>query len=99
LSWWGVFIFRKNLFPKKLLWCFAAFTFSGWVATLAGWLVTEIGRQPWLVTGILLTADAAGDVSGAKIGASHTAYVLIYSALLISYMGALRPLAGKGAES
>ena len=37
-----------------------AFTFSGWVATLAGWLVTEIGRQPWLVTGILRTADAVG---------------------------------------
>ena len=34
-------------------------TFSGWVATLAGWIVTEIGRQPWLVYGILRTADVA----------------------------------------
>ena len=33
-------------------------TFSGWVATLAGWYITEIGRQPWLVTGMLQTADA-----------------------------------------
>jgi cytochrome d ubiquinol oxidase subunit I len=78
------------------LWCFAGFTFSGWVATLAGWLVTEIGRQPWLVTGILRTADAAGEVSGAQLGASLTAYALTYSALLLSYMVVLTHLAGKG---
>jgi cytochrome bd ubiquinol oxidase subunit I len=34
-------------------------TFSGWIATLAGWYVTEIGRQPWLVTGVLSTKQAA----------------------------------------
>ena len=31
---------------------------AGWIATIAGWYVTEIGRQPWLVRGILKTADA-----------------------------------------
>jgi cytochrome d ubiquinol oxidase subunit I len=35
---------------RWLLWMLAGMTFSGWVATLAGWYVTEIGRQPWLVT-------------------------------------------------
>ncbi len=94
---WGSLIFLKN--PSRfLLWCFAAFTFSGWVATLAGWLVTEIGRQPWLVTGILLTAEAAGDASGAQLGASLTAYVLTYTMLLISYVVTLTHLAGKGAQ-
>jgi len=98
LAWLGFFVFRKNAFPRKLLWCFAAFTFAGWVATLAGWLVTEIGRQPWLVTGILLTADATGDVTGAELGASLTAYALTYAALLVSYMVTLTHLAGKGAQ-
>jgi len=97
LSWAGTVILRKRI-PRWLLWCFASFTFSGWVATLAGWMVTEIGRQPWLVTGILRTADAVGDASGAEIGASLTGYVLTYSALLISYMVVLTHLAGKGAE-
>jgi cytochrome d ubiquinol oxidase subunit I len=95
LSWTGVFLLRAST-PRILLWCFAAFTFSGWVATLAGWLVTEIGRQPWLVTGILLTAEAAGDAGGAELGASLTAYVLTYIVLLISYIVALTHLAGKG---
>jgi cytochrome bd ubiquinol oxidase subunit I len=97
LSWFGSWVLRKST-PRWLLWCFAGFTFSGWVATLAGWMVTEIGRQPWLVTGILRTADAVGEASGAQLGASLTAYVLTYAALLISYMVVLTHLAGKGAQ-
>jgi len=92
---WGSLFFLKNP-PRKLLWAFAAFTFSGWIAVLAGWMVTEIGRQPWLVTGILRTADAVGPASGAKLGASLTAYVLTYSALLLAYMVVITHLAGKG---
>jgi cytochrome d ubiquinol oxidase subunit I len=97
LSWVGTFILRKST-PRWLLWGFAGFTFSGWVATLAGWMVTEIGRQPWLVTGILRTADAVGPASGAALGASLTGYVLTYAALLISYMVVLTHLAGKGSS-
>ncbi|HYT48555.1 MAG TPA: cytochrome ubiquinol oxidase subunit I [Burkholderiales bacterium] len=81
--------------PRWLLWTFAGFTFAGWIATLAGWLVTEIGRQPWLVTGILRTADAAGEASGAELGASLTAYVLTYGALLLAYMVTLTHMARK----
>jgi cytochrome d ubiquinol oxidase subunit I len=97
LSWSGALILRKSM-PRWLLWSFAAFTFSGWVATLAGWMVTEIGRQPWLVTGILRTADAVGAASGAELGASLTAYILTYAALLLSYMVVITHLAGKGAQ-
>jgi cytochrome bd ubiquinol oxidase subunit I len=97
LAWLGTWCLRKDRKPRRwLLWTFAAFTFSGWVATLAGWMVTEIGRQPWLVTGILRTKDAAGPASGGELGASLTAYVLTYAALLISYMVVITHLAGKG---
>jgi cytochrome d ubiquinol oxidase subunit I len=99
LSWFGAWNLRRNHPSKTLLWCFAAFSFSGWIATLAGWMVTEIGRQPWLVTGILRTADAVGEASGAELGASLTAYVLTYAALLLSYMVVITHLAGKGASS
>jgi cytochrome d ubiquinol oxidase subunit I len=97
LSWTGVWVLRHSA-PRWLLWGFAGFAFSGWVATLAGWMVTEIGRQPWLVTGILRTADAVGEASGAELGASLTAYVLTYAALLLSYMVVITHLAGKGAQ-
>ena len=97
LAWSGTLILRKRT-PRWLLWTFAGFTFSGWVATLAGWMVTEIGRQPWLVSGILRTADAVGDASGAEIGASLTGYILTYAALLLSYMVVITHLSGKGAQ-
>ena len=98
LSWGSFFLLRRAIVPRGLLWIFAGFTFAGWIATLAGWLVTEIGRQPWLVTGVLYTADAVGDASGAKLGASLTAYIVTYAVLLGSYMVALTHLAGKGSQ-
>jgi cytochrome d ubiquinol oxidase subunit I len=98
VAWSGAWLTRRQRVPPRwALWALSAFTFAGWAATLCGWLVTEIGRQPWLVTGILRTADAVGPVSGAELGASLTGYILTYSALFIAYMVVLTHLAGKGA--
>jgi cytochrome d ubiquinol oxidase subunit I len=95
LAWFGAWWLRKRAPPRWLLWAFAGMTFSGWIATLAGWIVTEIGRQPWLVTGILRTADAAGQVREAAIGASLTGYALVYSVMLLAYMVVVTHLAGE----
>ena len=100
LAWLGTWFMRRNRAPPRwLLWIFAAFTFSGWVATLAGWMVTEIGRQPWLVTGVLKTRDAIGAVPAGQLGMSLTGYVLSYIAMFAAYMVVLTHMAGKGAES
>jgi cytochrome d ubiquinol oxidase subunit I len=100
LAWAGAWFSRGNaLMPRPLLWSFAAFTFSGWIATLSGWLVTEIGRQPWLVHGLLRTADAVGRIPEAQLGASLTGYAVTYGAMLIAYMVVLTHIAGKGAET
>ena len=72
-----------------------AMTFSGWVATLAGWYVTEIGRQPWLVYGMLRTADAASTVPAPMNGLSLTAYLMVYVLLLVAYVSVLFHLAKK----
>ncbi|MEO7742432.1 MAG: cytochrome ubiquinol oxidase subunit I [Usitatibacter sp.] len=100
VSWCGAWATRRgHAAPRWMLWTFAAMTFSGWVATLAGWIVTEVGRQPWLVYGVMRTRDAVGDISGAQLGASLTGYILTYSALFIAYMVVLTHLAGKGAAT
>jgi cytochrome bd ubiquinol oxidase subunit I len=99
-AWWGAWATRKGLLPPRwMLWTLSGLTFAGWAATLAGWIVTEIGRQPWLVTGILLTADAAGGASGAQLGASLTGYIITYSGMLLAYLVVLTHLAGKGAQA
>ena len=98
-AWWGAWATRRERpAPRWMLWGLAAFTFSGWLATLAGWIVTEIGRQPWLVTGVLLVKDAVGPITGAQLGASLTGYALTYSLLLVAYMVVLTHMAGKGAQ-
>lgn len=74
-----------------------AMTFSGWIATLAGWYVTEIGRQPWLVSGVLRTSDAVSAVPAAMVATTLVGYLLVYAALLAAYIATLFLLARKGA--
>src|SRR5712692_7091900 len=99
-AWTGVWATRRGMLPQRwMLWAFSGLTFAGWIATLAGWLVTEIGRQPWLVTGVLKTADAAGAASGAQLGASLTGYIITYTVMLLAYFVVLTHIAGKGAQT
>jgi cytochrome d ubiquinol oxidase subunit I len=88
MSWWGAWSIRKHGEPGRwLARGLVAMTFSGWIATVAGWYVTEIGRQPWLVSGILRTADArAPNVTAPMIGLSLTMYLILYGLLLVMFI-------------
>ena len=96
VSWLAAFQLRRGGEPgpraAKLL---VGMTFSGWIATLAGWWVTEIGRQPWLVTGLLLTRDAASAQPAPILGISLAMYLSIYAFLIVSYVGVVFHLARK----
>ena len=54
---------------------------SGFAAVLAGWMVTEVGRQPYTVYGLLTTADSASPIAAAAVGSSLIAFVIVYFAL------------------
>jgi cytochrome d ubiquinol oxidase subunit I len=98
-SWLGAFmLLRKHEMPRWLLRGYAALTFSGWIAVLAGWLTTEIGRQPYVVYGVILTADTASNVAAPYIMTTLIGYTLVYGLLLVSYMVVLTQLARKEAE-
>ena len=70
-----------------------AMTFAGWVALVAGWYVTEIGRQPWLVTGVLTAADAASKVPAPRIAFTLSLYLTLYAALIAAYISVVFYLA------
>jgi len=72
---------------------------AGWVATLSGWYVTEIGRQPWLVTGILRTEEAVAAVPAPMVAGSLFLYLAVYVALMAAYVGALLYLARKACRA
>ena len=76
----------------------AAMTFSGWVSTLAGWYVTEIGRQPFLVYGMLRTADLVAEHPPAMVASTLAAYLVLYVFLLAAYVLVLMYMAGHPAQ-
>ena len=65
-------------------------TFSGWLATLAGWYVTEIGRQPFIVFGLVRTADVASTVPAPMIALTLALYLTLYVALIVAYVAVLQ---------
>jgi cytochrome d ubiquinol oxidase subunit I len=99
VSWAATFfLLRRGTLPRLLALAMVPMALSGWVATLAGWYTTEIGRQPWLVTGILRTADAVGPVAGSHVAFTLAAYLALYVALILAYVGVLIYLALKAAK-
>jgi cytochrome bd ubiquinol oxidase subunit I len=104
VSWAGWLLYRRagwqpGRLPVPVLWAFAGMTFSGWIATVAGWYVTEIGRQPYIVFGLVRTADVVSDVPAPMIALTLALYVTVYLALIVAYVGVLRYMAGKPEET
>jgi len=72
--------FRRQLFDKKWFQRFClAMTPSGFIAVLAGWFVTEVGRQPYIVYGLMRTTQAASPVMGQHVLLSLLAFVVVYT--------------------
>lgn len=86
-SWLARWQLRQDRqLPRSMAKVLVLMTFSGWVAVLAGWYVTEIGRQPYLVTGVLTTAQAATTLPPSMVFTSLFAYLTLYVGLLCAYI-------------
>jgi cytochrome d ubiquinol oxidase subunit I len=97
LSWLSLwFLRRRGELPGWLLRVLVPCTFIGWVPTLAGWYVTEIGRQPYLVSGVLRTADAVSQVPATTIAGSLFTYLALYAVLMVIYVATLFYMARTG---
>jgi cytochrome bd ubiquinol oxidase subunit I len=95
VSWtsaWSLWRGKKTL-AKSQLYILAAMTFSGWVATLAGWYVSEIGRQPFIVYGLLTTADVVTTQSSPMVMVTFVTYLMVYLMLLAAYIAVLKYMA------
>jgi len=59
---------------------------SGFIATIAGWYTAETGRQPWVIWGILRTADAISPVPGGAMLSTLIAFVVIYALFITAFL-------------
>ena len=58
----------------------------GYLATECGWIVREVGRQPWVIYGLLRTRDAASTLPASVVAVSLVTFVVIYSSLFILFL-------------
>jgi cytochrome bd ubiquinol oxidase subunit I len=91
--WW-----RGKLFDYRwLLWVFAASAVLPQLANLSGWFTAEIGRQPWVVYGMLRTSDALSkQVSAHQIIFSLVLFLVLYSVLFVLFLYLLNKKIVKG---
>ena len=96
VSWFATYELKvKRALSRRTAMVLVGMTFAGWVALISGWYVTEIGRQPWLVYGVLTTAQAASSVPAQNIAMSLAMYLTLYAALLSAYVSVVFYLAKK----
>jgi cytochrome bd ubiquinol oxidase subunit I len=86
---------RARLYLLALRWCWPL----GFIAIIAGWTTTEVGRQPWVAHGILRTADAASPIPAMSIAVFIALFVLVYGVVFGAGIRYIRRLIRKGPEA
>ena len=92
--------FKKQLFTTRWfhLWC-VAMTPAGFVAVVAGWFVTEVGRQPYIVFNVLRTSETISPVAAGPIAISLAAFVITYGLVFTAGAYYILKLIGKGPDT
>ncbi len=100
MAWWGLLLWWNGRLDRSDLYHRACLYASplGFVAVVAGWITTESGRQPWVVQGLLRTADAASDLPAASVAASLALFLLSYTVLLVAFLIFFYRIARQGPE-
>ena len=92
-----ILFFRKRLFESRLfqLWCMAL-TPAGFIAILAGWFVTEVGRQPYTAYGVIRTSESISPVIAEQVAISLAIFVVAYTLIFGAGTYYILKLIGKG---
>ncbi|WP_144714605.1 cytochrome ubiquinol oxidase subunit I [Curtobacterium pusillum] len=95
----GLWLTRKGRFPtKRWVWRVATWTVPlPMAAMIVGWIFTEMGRQPWLVFGLLKTSDGVSpNVTGIEVLISLVVFTLIYGSLAVVEFRLIKKVAQEG---
>ncbi|MEM7047929.1 MAG: cytochrome ubiquinol oxidase subunit I [Pseudomonadota bacterium] len=92
--------YRKRLFdtPAFLMWCMGMGP-MGFIAVLAGWFVTEVGRQPWIVQDTIRVSDSVSPVIAEQVALTLLGFVIVYTLVFGAGVYYIFKLIGKGPSS
>ena len=83
---------------RAFLWSAVAMGPAGFVAVIAGWIVAEVGRQPYVVYGFLRTADAVSPIGAGQVSASLLAFMVVYAVIFVAGMLYILRLIAQGPQ-
>jgi cytochrome d ubiquinol oxidase subunit I len=83
---------------KQLLWSWLIALPASYVAMEAGWIVREVGRQPWTIYGVVRTAHSASQIPPAAVATSLLLFALFYLVLFIVFLAFARALIIRGPD-
>jgi cytochrome d ubiquinol oxidase subunit I len=95
ILWWSGRLYSSRWFLTAMVWASPL----GFLAVVSGWAVAETGRQPWVVYGILRTADAVSPVPGGSVLASLILFVLAYGVIFGAGLYYIAKLVRAGPEA
>jgi len=93
--WWRGRLYSTPWFQKLCM----VMAPSGFIAVWSGWITAEVGRQPFVVYGLMRTVDAVSPVSGGSVAASLATFVVVYSVLFGAGTYYLIKIIRKGPEA
>ncbi|MFH1136627.1 MAG: cytochrome ubiquinol oxidase subunit I [Pseudomonadota bacterium] len=93
LSCWTIWLwFRGRLRPeaiaeqKQVLFLWVLTIPLGYLATAAGWMTREVGRQPWVIYGLLKTGDASSDTPAPAVGLTLLGFAVVYTVIFFVFL-------------
>ena len=101
LGGWGIIAWALKLLDRSRWYhrALVAAAPSGFIAVLAGWITAEVGRQPYVVYGVLRTADAASPVAAGAVATSLLFFIIVYAIVFSAGALYILRLMAKGPES
>ncbi|HEX7364452.1 MAG TPA: cytochrome ubiquinol oxidase subunit I [Dehalococcoidia bacterium] len=98
-QWYRKKLSVKTAYKDKIFWKFWIYAIpAGFLATECGWVVREVGRQPWLVYGIMRTSEGVSPISATMAIASLSLFIVIYLILLALFIYFARRILKKGPD-
>jgi cytochrome d ubiquinol oxidase subunit I len=98
LGLWGLWLWRAGKLetPGLFHWIAVPSGVLGFVAVISGWVVAEVGRQPYTVYGVLRTADSVSPVSAAQVATSLLVFMIVYAIIFTAGVIYMARIATRG---